>query len=910
MHRLKLLLISLGFFIISISANAQINRELKVSESFSEVSLVSVLKKIKSKYKVRFAFDNQLLQHIKITEKFHNESIEKVVQRLLVNTNLDYEIFKRAIIIKPSNQPITTKQLRKYQPLNVTGIVRDKQTGESLPYSNIFIKGTEVGATSNVDGHFSLLNIPSDTCTLVVNYLGYQRKEIRLKDFQKKSHVEVNLESSAELLEEVVVEDQESQTLNAGQDVSRASINLQKLSSLPNMGEKDILRTLQLLPGISATDETSAGLTIRGSSPDQNLILFDAFSLYHVDHFYGIFSAFNSEAVKSVKVYKGGFEPKYGGRTSSVVDITGKSGNLYKPSIGVGLNMISGNLTLELPIGNNSSLLVAARRSYTDIIQSKFYKNLFDKVIINNIYDVDDEQIGFDDIEPAFHFFDLNTKLTFRPSYRDVVAFSLYHGRDKLNINTEERFKFEVENVRVFDQNLFTSENVAKWGNIGFGTKWSRQWSDQFYSNLNVGYSDFFNKNDYRWEILYNLDRERGSIGEDFLQNNDVSDFTVRLDNEWLINQKTKFSFGTEVILNKVKLYSFSNFEDGSSEESEYSEQGRQLAFYIQNTLTPSRNFSLTFGLRSNFYKLNDYVFNNIPVDETNASQRFFEPRVQLMYNLSKRTKFKASWGLNNQVINRINSNETGAPNIWFLSDGRYLPYLSSEHFIAGFQYEANNFLIDIEGYYKDTDGITRTYGNVIGLESSIYGNGTSISKGIDFLLQKKTGKHTGWISYSLSKVDNSFPELNFGEAFPANEDQRHEIKVVNMFSLGKWDLSSTFVYGSGKPYSDPRGINTVPSDSIYIDYVPILNINQERLPAYHRLDLSAAYNFKLGGGKAQAGLSIYNLYGRENIKYKRFTLLDFDPQTLEPLNAPIYFPASDVKLLGFTPTLFFNIKF
>ena len=337
------------------------------------------------------------------------------------------------------------------------------------------------------------------------------------------------------------------------------------------------------------------------------------------------------------------------------------------------------------------------------------------------------------------------------------------------------------------------------------------------------------------------------------------------------------------------------------------------MAFYIQNTFFPFRNLGITVGIRNTQYNM--------------IREDFIEPRISLNYQVSERLRLKAAWGKHNQFINRVSFEENlydANSAFWLMADGDNIPHVFSKHFVGGLTYETKGFLIDIEAYHKDTDGITDFMPNVRVTSDgqdrfvNVYLAGSSVAKGVDFLVQKKTGKHTGWLSYSLSRVENSFPDLNRGRPFAARQDQRHEVKVVNMLSVGKWDLSSTWVYGSGKPYSDPGGgAPLITLDSLNLNYVAADNINTERLPAYHRLDLAAAYNFDIGKGKAQLGLSVYNAYGRKNVKYKRFTSLDIDDIANEPSfrNASVdndepRYLESDVLLLGFTPNVFFNLRF
>ncbi len=885
-----------------------------VTASFQDEPLIKVLKKIKKKYKIRFAYDHKLLIPYRVSQVCENLKLEDAIAQLLEGTSLRYKLSGRNILILP---PATEENFennvknKRSSAISIRGVIKDSQTGETLPFASIRVLGTKVGTTSNVDGFFSLLNIPVEAELIEVSYLGYIHKNIDISENLNLGQVEITLSSKTKVLPELVVEERENQMIHSGENISQLSINPSELLSLPSLGEVDIFRTLQYLPGISGTDETSAGLVIRGSTPDQNLILFDGFSVYHIDHFFGVFSAFNSNAIKNIQVYKGAFESKYGGRVSSVIDITGKTGNVVKPSYGFGLNLISGNAVLELPIGKKMSLFVAGRRSHTDILKTGLYRNIFDRVIIDNRDIVNNlKDRDFEDIEPEFNFYDLNAKLTYRPSEKDFVSFSYYSGRDNLDINARQQFSellVDDNNNVAFTANIdWDVQDEANWGNNGVSMRWGRQWNQKFYSNFNFAYSDYQSEENniekYRVEIpVLEIDTLLANRRQRI--SNNLSNFSLRWDNELNLGNASKLAFGTLYTKNKINF----QFTFNNEQVDEYNENGEQFSLYVQNTFKVFSNLDFTIGLRNNHYDV--------------LNQNFLEPRAAVNYKVSNKLKFKAAWGKNNQFINRVNFEENYSDvssGFWLVSDGENIPHVNSEHFVAGFTYETDKFLLDIEGYHKDTHGIIDFLPNVRLDENGqeqlidVYLEGISVAKGIDVLIQKKTGKHTGWLSYSLSSVENSFPELNQGRSFSARQDQRHEIKLVNMFKAGKWDLSTTWVYGSGKPYSDPsNGSPLVLFDSLNtFQYVAADNINTERLPAYHRLDLAAAYNFKIGNGNAQFGLSIYNAYGRKNIKYKVFSNLDLDEFTSETTNSNPVYLSSDVLLLGFTPNLFFNLKF
>ncbi|MEK7253277.1 MAG: carboxypeptidase-like regulatory domain-containing protein, partial [Bacteroidota bacterium] len=346
--------------------------------------------------------------------------------------------------------------------------------------------GTNNGATTNGDGYFTLQNVPSDTALLELQYLGYHTRFFRLTPANAKGKLVLEMEVLGEQLQEVVVvAEKEEQLLKASTGISKIGMTPLAVATLPSFGEKDIFRSLQLLPGVSGSNESSSGLYVRGGTPDQNLVLFDEFTVYHVDHLFGFFSAFNSNALKDVQLYKGGFDAKYGGRLSSVVELTGKDGNTERFNAGMGLSLLSVNGFLEAPFADGKgSFLVAGRRSF----QSSFYQNLFEDFTNiggegpgggeNQPEPPGGRRFGQQQVQPSSFFYDLNAKTTYRPTAKDIVSLSFYNGQDNL------------DNSRDSDNSAFggfgnfnfqrTSTDLTKWGNWGAAAKWSRRWNGQF----------------------------------------------------------------------------------------------------------------------------------------------------------------------------------------------------------------------------------------------------------------------------------------------------------------------------------------------------------------------------------------------------------------------------------------------
>ena len=753
------------------------------------------------------------------------------------------------------------------------------------------MKDTNIGTTTNEDGFFTLFNVPSETSTLQVQYIGYKVEILVLNQEIVKNKIIILLIPDDNQLDEVVVSnDPGQQIVKMNKNVSQISLSPKKLASIPNLGEKDIFRAIQLIPGVSGTNESSSGLYVRGGTPDQNLVLLDGFTVYHVDHFYGFFSAFNSGAIKDIQLYKGGFPAEYGGRISSVMDLTGKTGNSNKFSLSAGLSLVSANATLEIPIGDKANLLIAGRRSYTDILKSGLYNSIFD--LYNDSNQTNGNSLpnfnGFqqNQTKPTFYFYDLNTKFSYKPSDKDIISISIYNGEDNLDSSRENQNTFgSGTEERIINSDI---EDLLNWGNWGSSFRWARQWSDKLYTNVVGAYSNYFSQrkriNDISIQLIDTTTTNKSGLIED----NNLNDYTLRIHNEYKINSKHSLEFGGQLTKNEVD-YNYS-LNDSISVINQ-KDKGLIKTVYIQNKWSPTEKLNIIGGIRTTHFDL--------------TNELYYEPRLSGSYQLNNKVKLKGAWGKYYQFVNRIVREDVtqGSRDFWLLANKENSPISFSQHLILGTSYEVDDWLFDVEYFEKEMTGLTEfslRFQSALGTDPNdqLFFEGTGISRGVDFLIQKKVGKYTGWLGYTLSEVVHTFPDLSNSPFYSLN-DQRHEFKIVNVLKAGRWDLGATWVYGSGKPYTAPNGLYTITLlDGKETEYVSIGEKNGLRIDPYHRLDLSATYNFNLGSGKGEMGLSIFNLYNKTNTWYNEFEVVD--NQVTE----------TNVNYIGFTPSLFFNVSF
>ncbi len=776
----------------------------------------------------------------------------------------------------------------------ITGKVVEQGSGETLSYATVAVPNSTIGTNTNLDGFFTLFNVPSDTTILQISYVGYRVLKLTLSKEIIKSPLLIELVPLSNTLDEVVVSADAYKVLKANSGVSVSIVSAKQLALLPSIGEVDIFRSLQLLPGVSATNQSSAGLYVRGGTPEQNLVLLDGFTVYKVDHFFGFFSAFNAMAVKDVKIYKGAYPAKYGGRISSVVDMNLKTGSFEKLSGSVGANLFAFNAMVEVPINKKVAIMLAGRRSFNGVINSNLFKGLRDNLVGDNEFSNVEENdiVKINEVNPDFNFYDFNGKISYKPTEKDMITLSYYGGKDFLDESRDLKAKFPVSENDEDDRLLFIDiKSKTNWGNNGTSLKWSRQWNSKVYTNLVTARSEYFSQYNRDAYLSFSIPAKDSIIGAGSLltfEDNKVNDFSVRFDLEWKPNAKHTVETGFSYVNTDID---YINIRDDSIKVLERREAAGYAATYLSDTWVVNDKLTIVPGIRFAHY------------DFTN--QFFVTPRFSATYDLTKRIKLKVAYGKFYQYVNRIiNENiSEGSRDFWLLADNELVPVSSANHYVAGISYETNGWLFDVESYYKELKGLTeftlrfRTAGTLDPEELFFSGKGKT--QGIEFLVQKKSGQYTGWVAYTLGKVRNTFGEFNEGNPFPALHDQLHEVKIVQSFDIDDFTLAATFIYGSGKAYSKPSGKYSVELlDGRKLKYIGIGDKNAARLDPYSRLDVSAHYKFTQGKAKIDIGLSVFNVFNRRNTSYFQY---DFqrDPAVI-----------TEVKYIGMTPNISFNVEF
>jgi hypothetical protein len=718
------------------------------------------------------------------------------------------------------------------QKYTVSGSVKDSLNGEDLFGAVIKVKElSNVGTVTNSYGFFSLTLDPG-SYTLVVRASGYDAKELAIElASDLKLNFELLVPGSIKELEEVKVTaiKENDNITNSGMNVTK--FDPKDIETIPVLfGEKDIMKTLQLTPGVKTAGEGNAGFFVRGGGADQNLILLDEAPVYNASHLLGFFSVFNSDAIKDVSLYKSGIPAEYGGRASSVMDVKMRDGNLKKFDMSGGIGLISSRLTLEAPIvKDKGSFIISGRRSYAD---------LFLKLAPEE-----------DQRNTKLYFYDLNAKANYRISEKDRIFLSGYFGRDKFGFSD------------IFGFN---------WGNATATARWNRIISKKLFSNTSVIYSDF----DYEFNI--------GSGDEGFGIKSSIEDWNFKQDFSYYLNSSNAMKFGVQGIYHTFRPGALTGSNESFNEIVLDPRRALEISAYFQNEMKVGSRLNLSYGLRYSGFNLmgegNAYTFDEEGnVEDTARYEAFetikyhggFEPRFSMSYVLSENNSIKLGYNRNYQFLHQLSNSTTSSPtDVWVPSSNNVKPQLADQVAVGYYQnLKDNMYALSTEVYYKwmqnqiDYRNGAQTVLNDLVEGELIYGSGKAY--GVEFQLQKKKGKLTGWISYTLSRSLRNFDEINNGEDFSARQDRIHDIAVVVMYKLNeKIALSSSWVYYTGDATTFPSGKYEIDGD-----IVPFYSErNAYRMPDYHRLDLGLTWYMKdTKRFEHNLNVSVYNAYSREN---------------------------------------------
>ena len=718
------------------------------------------------------------------------------------------------------------------QTYTIKGTVEDSINGEDLYGATIKVLGLDnVGAKTNTYGFYSL-TLEKGTYTLIYRSRGFVPKKyvVDLKENISKN-VELTGTKDFQNIEEVVVKAEKENDNITSSAMNVTTFNPKEIETIPVLfGEKDIMKTLQLTPGVKGAGEGNSGFYVRGGGTDQNLILLDEAPVYNAAHLLGFFSVFNSDVIKDVALYKSGIPAEYGGRASSVMDVKMKDGNNKKFGATGGIGLISSRLTLEGPIvKEKGSFIVSGRRSYADL-----FLGLSDDPTIK---------------DSKLFFYDLNAKTNYRFSSKDRIFLSGYFGRDKFS---------------------FADNFGLSWGNATATFRWNHVINNKLFSNTSVIYSNF----DYEFNI--------GSGDDGFGVKSSIVDYNLKQDFSLFINNNNTVKFGFNAIYHVFRPGALTGENESFNEVILDPRYALEIGVYVQNEQKIGSRINLMYGLRYSGFDLvgagNSYEFdsygNPIAINshdnfETIKYYHGLEPRLSSSFILSENNSIKIAYNRNYQYLHQLSNSTTSSPtDIWVPSSNNVKPQIADQ--IAAGYYQnlrKNMFKLSAELYYKNlANQIDYRTGAQTFLNDEIEGElvyGKGMTYGLELLIEKKKGRITGWIGYTLSRSLRQFDDIDDGNVFSARQDRIHDIAVVLMFKITKRLAASTsWIYYTGDAVTFPAGKYVV--DDVFVPYYT--ERNGYRMPDYHRLDVGLTWYFKERKRyNHNLNLSVYNAYAREN---------------------------------------------
>ncbi len=750
----------------------------------------------------------------------------------------------------------------------INGTVRDAKTGETLIGANIIcVSAKNTGTLSNAYGFYAVQSTAGKV-QLVASFTGYVSDTIEVA---LNGNIQVNFKLNAKnaFLNEVFISNKKKNENITRPLMGVEKVNMAEYAKLPViLGEKDVLKTIQLTPGFKPVGEGNAGLTVRGGNADQNLILLDEAPVYNASHVLGFFSTFNSDAIKDVSAYKGGMPAQYGGRLSSVIDIKMKDGNNQQWDFNGGVGLIASRLNISGPIKKNQgSVILSARRTYADLFTSLIRDTGQGKQVV--------------------YFYDINLKANYRLGEKDRIFLSGYFGRDFLQLG---------------------DRSGADWGNLTTTLRWNHIFGNRLFSNTSLIYS------------AYNYSVKIKTADITYEGKTNIIDYNFKQDFDWTINNQSKLRFGVNVIHHTVDPGSVQSSSAAGLTRPTQKRFSLESAAYVSHELKLSDNIDLVYGLRaSNITVLGEGDFfefdaagnktKTIRYEKGNVVTNYFnwEPRISASFQLNPTSSFKLSYNRNVQNLHLMTNTTSGSPtDVWLPSTNNIQPEIADQ-FAIGFYKNFNEgaYEFSSEVYYKDLmnqieyKNGAEVLANVNVEGELLYGKGRAY--GIELMLRKKTGRLTGWVAYTYSRSERQVDGLNKGQYFSARQDRPHDVTIVGMYDINKkWNFSATWLYYSGNAVTFPSGKFSINNQTVYV----YTERNAYRMPDFHRLDI--AFNYTPSKNlnrkyKSTWSFGLYNVYGRENPFFINFRDNKDNPTKTE---------AVQTSLFRFIPSVTWNFSF
>jgi hypothetical protein len=855
--------------IVHPQVHAQSPLDKTITININNEPLKQALDKITAASGIRFTYNETVAKSdVKLSINAQKQSIGNILKKVLAPYPFTFTVLDQDIMIK-----YDAAKLKKQTAtptggkFTISGTIKSAQSGETIIGASIKATDANQGTSSNEYGFYSLTLSTGDH-ELTVSAIG-QKTTLVTVSLTASQRLNIAMDNNEQALQEVTITAKAAGTRDlASPQMGVEHLSIQETKNIPVLlGERDVIKTIQLLPGIKSAGEGSGGFYVRGGASDQNLILLDEAPVYNASHLLGFFSTFNSDAIKNISIYKGDMPAQYGGRLSSVLDIKMNDGNNQKFGVSGGVGLIAARINVEGPIQKNkSSFLISARRTYADAFLA-FSKDSIAK-------------------KSQLYFYDINAKANYILGDKDRLFLSGYFGKDVLKAG-------DIAGIN--------------WGNTTGTLRWNHIFNSQLFSNTSLIYSNY----DYKINIKEDVN--------EFNIFSQIKDLNLKEDLQYYAGDKNTISFGFNGVYHTIKPGEISSTgNSGIQSQNLQNRYALEDAVYATNTWKATDRFSLTYGLRlSAFTILGQGDYYSLDADGNITDTKHYtsgqvvktyvnpEPRIAAAYSLNEYSSVKASYARNAQNLHLISNSNSGSPtDKWVASTNLIKPEIADQLSVGYYRdFKDHQYEFTFETYYKKLQNQVdyRNGANVFTnqpIETQLlYGKGRAY--GAEFLLKKKTGRLTGWISYTLSKTERKIDGINNNEWYNARQDRTHDIAVVAMFkATEKWTLSANFVYYTGDAVTFPNGKYQVDGATYYY----YTNRNADRMPAYNRLDLGATRQLKKSSKfESDLTFSLYNALGNHNAYRIFFRDNKNDPSRTEAVRTTLF---------TFVPSITYNFKF
>ena len=861
----------LFLILISLVAKQPLFSEELIQFNFNNVELKSALQILIIDHNIAIIFPDNIPNTL-VDARCDSCSINETLNLILSSTDLTWEKNNIQFIVKG-------KESIPY--FKISGRVIDQTTNSPIPHANIFISNSSLGDISNHDGIFSISNIYTKSCSLIISYIGYDQKIIELQfPNNNRNDYEIALKPKVLTTKEISIFGLPKEFMDRSNNPGQVSFSPRHIASLPNLGEVDIFRSLQFLPGVQLGLGETSELYIRGGSPDQNLVLLDLMPIYQTGHMFGFISGISANAVKDIQVYKGGIPPRYGGRISSVIDISSKTGNINNIRGAMYGNLMSQGILTEIPISKRGSYIINIRKSSPSSGYSKLYNAIHDYVTGNDQFNLLNESASKENNQNTFY--------DTWSSYEDVI------GKVSLLINPIHRLTIThingvdsvLEDREYFGFNaILGSDSVEIKENSNIGNKGLVL---NLFSNWNSNYNSHLSIYQNSVDISYTSLLRQKSTSALYLNTNEANeennflDRSVRFHQEYNGANKHKISTGFQE--NIFQLKKKVDFKDGSSNNSYITLVNAYAhSFYFEDQWIVNNPLRIQSGIRFTYYDLRKKFYQ--------------EPRISIKYRILDSLSLEAAIGKHHQFIHRL-TNKITIQNSWIFSSND-LPIISSLNSHIGVNWNNLTYSISLSGYHRSLKNLYRIKDSfsIFDNESSrdiILGEGEK--KGLELILRKKNGSVRGWLSYHLNQTSHKFPDYNNNQSFLADFDKLNEFKIVAITRVLNYDLTANWVFSSGANYTNIDNMYVEAGTGYTINSTG--EINEERLPYVHHLDVAISREWMFKSVLFNLGFSIYNIYNKSNISHKRYN--PYTPQL----------SVSNVFMLGITPSINLKVSF